>query len=301
MRILVTGGTGFMGTHTVRALADAGHEVLTASRARSGPPGAASHVRHDFSQPDPFPDVGRLDAIVHLAGNASALAARADPAAVARTNTQGTLVALEVARRSDAVFLLASTQRIYQTGPRRRVEDAPKIPTEPYGYTKLAAELFVEMAGRVFGMRGAVLRFFSVYGPGQLIPVGDSGVVAIFGQQALAGKPLMVMSHQRKDFVDVADSVDAIQLALQRASSPPRAYNIATGVPTSVLDLARAIVQIAGSSSEIVEDYSQGDPGGLVADIRRARRELGYQPRVGLEEGLDRYVRWLRAAGAHPA
>lgn len=301
MRILVTGGTGFMGPPTARALADAGHEVLSASRAAAGPPGVVAHICHDFSHSDPFPDVGRLDAVVHLAGNASALAARADPAAVARTNSQGTVVAIEAARRWDAIFLLASTQRVYQMGPRRRVEDAPRIPTEPYGYTKLAAELFVEMAGRLFGVRGAVLRFFSVYGPGQLIPMGDSGVVAIFGQQALAGQPLRVMSHQQKDFVYVADAVDAIRLAIERPSTPPRAYNIATGVRTSVLDLARSIVTVAESSSEIVQEYSQGDPGALVADIRRARRELGYRPRIRLEEGLHRYVRWLRAAGAHPA
>jgi nucleoside-diphosphate-sugar epimerase len=131
--------------------------------------------------------------------------------------------------------------------------------------------------------------------------MGDSGVVAIFGQQAVTGKPLIVMSHQQKDFVYVEDAVEAIRLALERPSSPPRAYNIATGVPTSVLELARCIRAAVGSASEIVEGYSQGDPGALVADIRRAQRELGYQPRISLEEGLHRYVRWLRAAGAHPA
>ena len=301
MRILLTGATGFIGPHAVAALVSAGHEVISTSRAAAGPPGASVHVPHDFAAAPKFPGVGRIDAIVHLAGDGNVQRAMAEPADIAQINVLGTLRALEIARDHEALFVLASTQRVYQPGPKPLREDALKQPPEPYGYSKLAAELFVEMAGRSFGVRGTMLRFFTVYGPGQMIASGTSGVVAIFGQRAVAGKPMVVMSRQHKDLVEVSDAVRGIVLALEHPSLPPRPYNIATGVPTSVLDLARELRAIAACDCEIVEDYSEGNPGDLVADITRARDELGYEPRVGLEEGLRRYVEWLRAASPHPA
>ncbi len=301
MRILVTGATGFLGRHVITALSDAGHEVISSSRGATGPRGAALHVAHDFISAVPFPDVGRLDAIVHLAGDGDVQRAASHPVSITQVNAQGTMHALGVAQQTDAAFLLASTQRVYRPGPEPLGEDAPKEPTEPYGYSKLAAELYVEMASRIFGVRAAILRFFTVYGPGQMIMSGTSGVVAILGQRAVAGEPMLVLSHHRKDLVEVSDAAGAIVLALQHATVPARPYNIATGVPTSVLDLGRALRKAAGCDSEIVEDYSEGDPGDLIADITRARLELGYEPRVHLEEGLRRYVDWLRSPGPYPA
>ncbi|MBM2810227.1 MAG: UDP-glucose 4-epimerase [Chloroflexi bacterium] len=292
----MTGATGFIGPHLVLRLAGEGHTVLTTSRSPSGPKGGTLHIAHDFASSAAFPNVGALDAVVHLAGNGDVASIRADPAAAAQINAQGTLNALLLASRHDASFVLASSQRVYQPRPQPLDEDAPAIPREPYGYTKLAAELYVAMAGRLFGLRGTILRFFTVYGPGQVVTSGVSGIVAIFGQRAVAGEPLLVMSHQRKDLVEVSDAVQAIALSLGAPSSPPRAYNVATGMPTSVLDLARAVKHAADSDSEIVEDFSEGDPGSLVADIFRARLELGYQPQVTLIEGLHRYVEWLRAS-----
>jgi UDP-glucose 4-epimerase len=301
LRILVTGSTGFIGRHVVRDLAACGHNVLSSSRATIGPPDASQHLAHDFGSDDPFPEVGALDAIVHLAGNGDAQASWGQTGLVALTNAQGTLEALRVASRTHAIFVLASSQRVYRPQAEPLSETVAPLPPDPYGYTKLAAELYVEMAGRLFEVPGAVLRLFSVYGPGQEVKSGISGVVAILGQRAIENKPLIVMSHQAKDFIDVADVSAAIQLALAKPSRPARAYNIATGVPTSILDLARLIKSATASSSEIVEDYREGDPGPLVADISRARQELGFMPRIPLKEGLSRYVDWLVTARAHSA
>jgi UDP-glucose 4-epimerase len=301
MRILVTGSSGFIGRHVVQGLALDGHHILSTSRAALGPPQASQHIPHDFARHDPFPSVGPLDAIVHLAGNGNALASWDGLAEVAQTNAQGTLHALQVAARSRARFILASTQRIYQPRPEPLTEDAPSLAPDPYGYTKLAAELYVEMAGRLLDVPGAILRFFSVYGPGQQIQTGQSGVAAILGQRAIEGKPLLVLSHQKKDFVEVSDAVEAIRRAIERPSMPARAYNIATGVPTTVLELAVALREVTRSRSEIVEDYREGDPGALVANISRAQRELGFEPRIPLEEGLRRYVDWLLSTRAHSA
>lgn len=301
MRILVTGATGFIGRHAVRALAADGNEVVSLSRGPSGPPEASRHISHDLGRAARLPIVAPLDTIVHLAGEGNVEQGRRDPSWIAEVNAQGTLRTLDLARRTGAALILASSQRVYQPGPAPVGEEAPTRPLDPYGYTKLVAELYVQMAGWLFGVRGIILRFFSVYGPGQVITSGTSGVVAIFGQRALADAPLVVMSRQRKDFVEVSDAVQAIQTALERATAPPRPYNIGTGRPTTVLQLAKAVRQAAQSASPIIEDYAEGDPGGLVANIDLARAELGYQPRITLKEGLRRYVDWLRATGPHPA
>jgi len=333
LRVLVTGSTGFIGRHTVHDFAAAGDEVISTSRAPTGPSEAALHVTHDFASATEFPSVGKLDAIVHLAGNGNAQAAWWQASEITQINAQGTVHAIQLAAKHKAAFILASTQRVYQPAtfplpqtassplpppvisplpggegggegvpvPDALPEDAPTLPPDPYGYSKLAAELYVQMAGRLFGVRGAIFRMFSVYGPGQRIDAGESGVVAILGQRALEDKPLLVLSHQRKDFVDVADCVAAMRLALEKPSCPARTYNIATGVPTTVHQLAVAVKKVVKSSSDIVEDYSEGDPGSLVADITRARTELGYEPRISLEVGLRRYAEWLLSARADPA
>jgi UDP-glucose 4-epimerase len=250
---------------------------------------------------DPFPDVGRLDAVVHLAGNGNAQASWDGLTEVAQVNAQGTLRAVGIAARTGAIFVLASTQRVYRPELGPIGENGATHAPDPYGYTKLAAELYVDMASRLLSVPGVILRLFSVYGPGQRIQSGQSGVVAILGQRAIENQPLIVMTKQHKDFVAVDDVVEAIRGGLRRPAKPARPYNIATGTATTVLELARAIREATGSTSEIVEDYRDGDPGHLVADISRARAELGYEPRIPLKEGLRQYVDWLRDARAHSA
>ncbi len=301
MDILVTGGTGFIGRHAVTAFAAAGHRVWSLARASAGPAGAVGHIQHDLCEPLAPERVPPVAAIVHLAGHGDVDAAMADPVGAVLQNAQTTLHALQLARHYGASFQLASSQRVYRPRPRPLAEGALKLPTEPYGYTKLVAELYMEMASRIHSVPGTVLRLFSVYVPGQLIAGGQSGVVAIFASRALAGDELVVMSRARKDFVEVSDAVQAMTLALARPANPARAYNIGAGRPTSLTALARAVRAAAGSTSPIVERLADDDPSGLVADIRRARRELGYEPRISLQEGLHRYVAWLRSARAHPA
>ncbi len=295
MRVLVTGATGFVGRHLVAQLATLDHEVISSSRATHGPLGAARHLSHDVARPTAFPETGHLDAIVHLAGRSSVQDAIDDPIGVAQTNAQGTLHMLLRAREHGARFILASSQLTYERGPQPRTEKSPQLPLDLYGYTKLVAERYTAMAGRLFGTTGAILRFFSVYGPGQVVTHGTSGVVSIFAQHALADQPIRVLTHERRDFVAVSDVVEAIIAALTAAHCPPTAYNIGTGVGTSIDDLARQICAIAGSSSPILKGDSDQQPGDLVADVTRARREFGYAPRVTLNEGLQAYVDWLRS------
>src|SRR5687767_2577519 len=199
MRILVTGATGFIGRHLVAELVRE-HDVISLSRSAAGPPGVFRHVSHDLSRPLDASLAGPMDAVIHLAGHGNTEDALRDPAAAVLQNAQTTANAVQLARTPGAPLILASSQRVYRPRARALQESATKLPSEPYGYAKLAAELYVEMAGRVYGLPGVILRLFSVYGPGQLVTGGQSGVLAIFSYQALQDAPLVVMSRGRKDF-----------------------------------------------------------------------------------------------------
>jgi nucleoside-diphosphate-sugar epimerase len=152
------------------------------------------------------------------------------------------------------------------------------------------------MESEQFGLPTSVLRFFSVYGPGQQ-PNGVSGVVTIFAHAALAGTPLRVQSAGRRDFTDARDVAHGIALALERPPSgpaPTRTLNVATGWATTFRALAEAVVQAAGSRSSIVVEHEDDAGSDLVADIDLARIELGFEPRISLEDGLTHYITWLR-------
>jgi UDP-glucose 4-epimerase len=218
---------------------------------------------------------------------------RRDPVGYAQLNATGALHALEAARAADAAFVLASTQRVYPLRPGLLHEDTPLAPDSPYGYAKWSAELWCRMEAEQFRVPTTVLRFFSVYGPGQQ-PNGVSGVVTIFARAALAGRPLTVQSAGRRDFTDVRDAANGVVQALERPAAGFRCYNLATGIGTTFSDLARTIIQAAGSTSEIREQLAEPAGTDLVPDVTRARTELGFEATISLQEGLNHYLSWLR-------
>jgi len=292
MRVLVTGGTGFIGTHLVRALQARGHQPVTLSRRSEGLPGV-EHYSLDTGSEDAICVASRADAVVHLAALSNASLSRRDPFLYSRANALGTLTMLEGARRGAGRFIFASSQRIYRPSLQPIPEAGVVEPQDPYGYSKLCGESWVEMYGRFYGLHGVILRFFSVYGPGLLVTAGTSGVMGIFVRRALQGETLVVHADQRRDLTFVSDVVQGIVLALEKPAPAGSCYNIATGEGTTMEELARLVCQMTGSRSEISVEHTESF-GYLVADITRARAELDYSPRVGLEEGLERYVAWYR-------
>ncbi len=293
MRVIVTGGTGFIGTHLARELGILGHEVYTLSRAARGPSYAAAHGQHSVQSPRAREFAEQGDAIVHLAGLADASSSVRLPYAYAHLHSEGTLNMLEAARHRKMPFLLVSSQRVYgpQSGPLN--EDAPKHPVEPYGYSKLVAEQWVEMYRRLYDLPTVTVRLFSVYGPGQMIVGGSSGVVSIFMRRALAGQELLVRQGVCRDFTYISDAVHGIVQALTSEGAAGQTYNIATGQATSLEELAGVVRKVTRSTSPVrVEESEPGDQ--FVADIARAVRELGYCPQIGLTQGLTEYARWWK-------
>jgi nucleoside-diphosphate-sugar epimerase len=295
MRVLITGASGLIGQHTVALLQQRGDHVRTFQRGPLATPGV-EHVQGDVRT-----DLQRLcaatrgcQAVVHLAGRGDVGESRRDPLGYAQLNATGTLNALEAARAAGAIFVQAGTQRVYPLQPAPCREDVPLAPDSPYGYAKWVAELWCRMASEQWGLTTRCLRFFSVYGPGQQAN-GGSGVVTIFARAALAGAPLLVQSAGRRDFTSAGDVARGIGLALDR---PPdgshRVYNVATGVGTTFRALADLLVEITGLASPIEERIAEPPGTDLVADISRAAADLGYAPCIGLREGLEHYVQWLR-------
>ena len=296
MKVLVTGASGLIGRHTVEVLLGEGYEVRTFQRnpllTRAGLEAIRGDVRTDVRAL--CAAAQGCHAVVHLAGRGDVAESRRDPLGYAQLNATGALHALEAARAAGASLVLASSQRVYPLRPAPCREDDPPAPDSPYGYAKWVAEVWCRMASEQFGVTTRVLRFFSVYGPGQQ-PHGGSGVVSIFARAALAGEPLVVRSAGRRDFTDARDVARGILCAVEtEADGMHRVYNIATGVGTTFRALADLVVATAESSSSVEERIQEPLGRDLVADTSKAESDLGYTACIPLRQGLAHYIQWLR-------
>jgi len=301
MKVVITGGAGFIGRHLVAALAARGDEVTTVGRRAAEVPGASRALAADVTDAAAIgAALAGAEAIVHLAGLADASRSAADPVGYTSVNALGTLNVLEAARAGGAALVFASSQRVYEPWRGPLHEDAPLVPTTVYGWGKLTAETLVAMYGRSYGVPAIILRLFTVYGPGQRAGGGASGVVPIFAERALGGRELVVHQRHLRDFVYVTDVAAAFVRALDRAREPglepARPFNIGTGVGTALDDLARLVWARGGAGgAEAIREEPTGERREeVVADIARARAELGYAPATPLAEGLGRYLDWLR-------
>lgn len=302
MQILVTGGSGFIGRHVVAELTATGHQVTTlhrgaplAERDIGGP--APRHLPLDVLAPEARLAATRADAVVHLAGRGDVQASYREPVEYSQLNALGTLNVLDGARQSRAHVVMASTQRVYRPTEQPIREDAPLAPTDPYAYSKLVAEQWCRMYAEQLETPTTVVRLFSVYGPGQ-VGQGTSGVVSIFLDRARRGEPLTVHADQQRDLTWVGDVARGIRLAVESppsAEAPARVYNLATGVGTTLHELAQLVCTATDSRSEIVPPTGRSSEGDRVADVARARAELGYEPTVTVADGLARLVEGILA------
>lgn len=306
-RVVVTGGAGFIGTHTVRQLLDAGIQVLVVDDLRHACgqplPAEVGFLRAEISSPEAHQAMVAFgpEAIIHLAAQGGVSRSLRDPAADAGVNVVGTVAVLRTAvdcacRR----FVFASSGgAIY--GRARRLPstelDRPG-PLSPYGAAKLACEGYLGMFQRTFGLSFAALRYGNVYGPYQ-DGTGEAGVVAISStrlRQELAPQ-ITGDGGQSRDFTYVGDVAAANLLALD--SPFIGAVNIGTGRGSTVNEVVNTLARLAGFSSP--PERVPGRPGEVRANFlnpARAARELGWSARVGLQEGLAASYASFAAAGA---
>ena len=303
MRVLVTGGAGFIGSHTVRALLASGDEVhvvddLSHGRRESLPAGTPLEVM-DVRSPGLRDLAGRLkpDAVLHLAAQMDVRRSVAEPDWDASVNVVGTVQALEAARRAGVPrFVLASSGgAVYgeqETFP--APETHPRRPASPYGVSKLCGEEYVALAARLHGMSTASLRYANVYGPGQ-DPLGEAGVVAIFLHKLLGGEVAVINGDglQTRDYVHVADVARANVLALR--SQATGAINIGTGRECDVVSLARLLAGAAGVAQRFVHGPpAAGEQRRSCIDPALAKRVLGWAPSIALEDGVRTTAEWFK-------
>jgi len=310
MRVLVTGGAGFIGSHLTDALLDRGDEVAVVDDLSAGRPGRlAEHTAlHKLSVADSAQMVAlaidfRPELICHLAAQIDVRASVTQPAADAEANVVGTVNVLEAARAAAARVLLCSTGgALYgRDAPIPSLEDVLPLPESPYGVSKHCAEQYVILYNRLHGTSHAVLRFANVYGPRQ-DPAGEAGVVAIFCAQVLAGERPTVFGDglQTRDYVYVADAIEAFLAAADRGR--PGTWNIGSGAEVSVLQLARVIGEVAARPVDPV--FAPARPGELLRSALasdRARRDLGWSATTPLTAGVARVYRWLEAGAPERA
>ena len=301
MRVAVTGGAGFIGSHLCEQLAAAGHPVLAIDDLSRG-------RRENLPAGFPLAEIGIGDsavaerlaafapqALVHLAAQVDARRSLEDPVFDAQVNILDTvrLFAAAVAAGVGRI-VFASSAAVY--GDPEEIptpEESPLAPLSPYGIGKLAGEGYLEFFARRHSIAGVALRFANVYGPRQE-SVGEAGVVAVFCQRLLAGAPVTIHGdgRQTRDFVYVDDVARACRLAL---SGPPGVYNVATGVETDVRTLhARLAAAFSPGSLPVHGPAVAGEPRRSALDPSRAEVGLGFRPTAELAGGLARTAEWFQ-------
>lgn len=305
--MLVTGGAGFIGSHLVDRLVDAGHDVTVLDNFSTGRlsniSNSLSHrnfrlVRADVRRiPRSFAKrLKRVDRVIHLAAATSVQESIRDPVHTTEVNVTGTLNVLKTAKalKTERV-VFASSAAVYgkpRTFP--IAEDTPLAPISPYGASKAACEHYLASFEANHGIEAVALRYFNVYGPRQT-PGQYAGVISIFTKKALQRRPLEIYGDgsQTRDFVFVSDVIDGTVAALQK-NLKNRTFNIASGSEMKITDLAKMIQAIAGSHSEVkCSPPLAGDIARSLADTTRARNELEYAARTKVEDGLSRTIQWL--------
>ncbi|HKG92960.1 MAG TPA: NAD-dependent epimerase/dehydratase family protein [Gemmatimonadaceae bacterium] len=311
-RALVTGGAGFIGSHVADLYQAQGYDVtvldnLSSGRRENVPSGRTFHEL-DITSPEAAQLVreGRFDVISHLAAQIDVRKSTVDPTYDARINIIGTLNLVQAVKEAGrpARFIFSSTGGAiygdFVTPP--NVETMPKDPESPYGIAKLSAELYLASFARLYKVEAVALRYANVYGPRQ-DPHGEAGVVAIFCNRILEGRPLTVFGdgRQTRDYVFVKDVARANLAAAERELPPmaqldSRAFNVGTAVETSVVELAELLKRAGGSDTPL--QYAPARPGELqrsAVSIDKAARVLGWRPQVPLDEGLRETYEWFAA------
>jgi UDP-glucuronate 4-epimerase len=309
MKILVTGGAGFIGSHVVRALLQAGNAVaalddfndfydpaIKRANVRAFD-GNAGLIEGDIRDADKTKEVvvrGKYEAIVHIAARAGVRPSVLNPRAYIETNVIGTYNLLEAARAGEvSQFVLASSSSVYGLANKVPFSEDLAIPQtlSPYAATKLAAEHLCGNYSHLYGLSVVVLRFFTVYGPAQRPDLA----IHKFTDRIFHGQPVQQYGDgsTRRDYTYVDDIVQGVVGALKYRRTPFEIFNLGENQTTTLSELIASIENALGKSA-IIEHLpeQQGDMPLTCANIDKARASLGYHPKVKISDGIPKFIDW---------
>lgn len=312
MKVIVTGGAGFIGSHLCASLLDGGHEVAVIDDLNDF---YAPELKHDnleavrrhgdvrFTLGD-ICDAAAVDrlmgewqpeVVVHLAARAGVRPSLENPLLYQKVNVEGTTVLLEAARRNETPrFVFASSSSVY--GAANRVpfseEDPVQKPISPYAATKIAGEAMCHTYAHLYGTKMSCLRFFTVFGPRQRPDLA----IRKFAQNIAAGRPIAMFGDGStgRDYTFVGDIVSGIRAAMELEAGY-EVFNLGNSHPVLLREMISTIEEVVGRKALIERQPEQpGDVPITYADIGKARRMLGYEPQTSLKEGITRMVEWMR-------
>jgi UDP-glucose 4-epimerase len=303
VRAIVTGGAGFIGSHLVERLVQSGHEVRAYDNLTTGKRENLAHlagqvelVVGDVRDADHIAREAKgCDVVFHEAAIVSVPYSVEHPHESQDVNLRGTLNVLEAARKGGVRrVVFASSAAVYGEDPALpKRETMLPAPISPYGIEKLGSEHYLAAWTRLFGLECVALRYFNVFGPRQDPSSAYSGVISVFVDRMLRGETPTIFGdgEQFRDFVYVDDVVAMNLLAATRPEAAGRVYNVGRGAKTSLNELVAALARVVGR--QVTPKHAApraGDIRESLADVTRARTELGYDPKVDVEEGLRRLV-----------
>ena len=306
MKCLVTGGAGFIGSHIIERLLTDGNDVIcldtfdpyyNPALKRANINKFTGERRFELIEGDICDRVllshvlEGVDYVFHEAAQPGVQASVESPAKSHTINATGTLTLLETALESDVKKIInASSSSVYgKVAYLPFDEQHPKEPVSPYGISKLAAEGYCRVFDEIYGLPSVSLRYFTVYGP----HMRPDLAINIFTRLALKNEPLTIFGtgNRTRDFTYIDDIVDANMISVKKGAG---AYNIGGGHRLSIQELAEKIIEITASSSTITyKESNKGDAEHTYAQITKAREEIGWAPKISLEQGLKRYVEWV--------
>jgi UDP-glucose 4-epimerase len=307
---LVTGGAGFLGSHLVEALTAEGHRVRVLDNFDTGRRANLAAVRPapevlEGSVTDPAAvarAMAGVEVVYHLAALASVQASIDDPATSHAVTATGTLHVLDAARQAGVrrvVFAASASAYGLPAGDVQQESD-PLEPLSPYAAAKLAGEMYCRAFAATYGLETVRLRFFNIFGPRQRGDSPYSGVIARFVADLTAGRTPTINGDglQSRDFVYVADAVQALRRAAAVPGVSGRVFNVGTGQRTTVLELAAALGRLLGTDRPPRHGPARvGDVRHSCADLTAIRRDLGYTPTVTFADGLRQTVAWYNETG----
>lgn len=299
MKFFVTGGNGFIGTHVVKDLLNRGNSVTIYDNLKNSTKAnalvltkmGAKFVKGDILDSKSLSRViNGFDVVIHLAGDTDVQESIRNPELTHATNSTGTVNLLNACVKSNIKNIIAaSTAAVYGNLTKQPIsENSPTNPISPYGASKLSMEYYMKSFANCYELNCISLRFFNVYGNGQTNSY--AGVITKFRECIRKGKPLIIFGdgQNTRDFVSIKDVIMAIQLSVKKIKDKRGdVYNISSGKHVTINDLAKMMISISGKSLSIRHIRAKnGDIRKSQPTIKLAKKELGYNPKIDLKQGL---------------